>query len=472
MLFMKKFFILLLFLSTQSLIAQNLISSQLLNEYNTAQLLFQFGIPADNGIKVYKVLYQTPDVQGVPDTASGVLVLPDIEEPLPIVAYHHGTTSPKENVPSRESFIVAELYFAGKGYVTTSADFLGLGDSRGFHPYLHAATQASASIDLIRAAQIFCASESIELTNQLFITGYSQGGHAAMSTFRALETENTEEFTVTAAAPMSGPYNLTGSLRDDILSDAPYLFPSYLVYTIKGLQTAYGNLYTDVGEIFLPEYVDMVNRFNNESDYDLNALNEEMLALLEMQHGAAIPRFLFQETLITDLINDDRSNPILAALYDNNVFDWTPQAPTRLYYCEADEQVPFENAIFTDSLMNANGANDVRSLSMGEDLDHNGCAVPAILDAEEFFSSFLPISASTTTAISNLNIYPNPVTDFITIDTPISSNFEITIFDELGRQILQSNSTRLPANQLSNGIYFLRFQAADAIWIRKIMVQR
>ncbi len=467
---MKNLLILLLLVLTQSATAQDLISSELLSKYNAVELLFQFGIPADHGVKVYKILYATPDVQGIQDTASGILVLPDLEAILPMVVYHHGTTSPKENVPSRQSFIIAELYFAGKGYATTSADFLGLGDSKGFHPYLHAASQASASINLIRAAQSFCVSQNIELSDQLFITGYSQGGHAAMATFRALETTHNQEFTVTAAAPMSGPYNLTGTLINSILTDEPYLFPNYFVYTLKGLQTAYGNLYTDLLEVFKPEYAELVAQFNNESDYDLYALNEDMLGLLDSLNGSAIPRFLFQEEVIEAIENDDRSNPILAALYDNNLFDWRPKAPTRLYYCEADEQVPYENAIFTDSLMNANGANHVSAVSMGENLNHGACAVPAILDAENFFSSFLAVSSTRSANEPYAVVYPNPVADELSIET-VAPPLSIEVYNELGQLVKQSSGTKLSTRQLPNGIYFLKLQLENALLVHKFFVQ-
>ena len=41
---------------------------------------------------------------------------------------------------------------AGNGYFTVMADYLGMGEGEGFHPYIHARSQATAAIDLSKAA--------------------------------------------------------------------------------------------------------------------------------------------------------------------------------------------------------------------------------------------------------------------------------------------------------------------------------
>jgi hypothetical protein len=86
---------------------------------------------------------------------------------------------------------------------------------------------------------------------QLFVTGYSEGGHVAMATERALQAAGA---TVTAAAPMSGPYALEafgdalffGSVDLGSTEFAPLLVASY--------QHAYGNIYSATTDIFSPTY--------------------------------------------------------------------------------------------------------------------------------------------------------------------------------------------------------------------------
>jgi hypothetical protein len=78
------------------------------------------------------------------DTASGLLVLPVVPDTtnLPIVVYAHGTTDGPADVPSKlhGGYEVAMAY-AAKGFAVAAPDFLGLGDARGFHPYVHAASK-------------------------------------------------------------------------------------------------------------------------------------------------------------------------------------------------------------------------------------------------------------------------------------------------------------------------------------------
>jgi hypothetical protein len=43
------------------------------------------------------------------------------------------------------------LIFAARGYVVVAADYVGLGVSETFHPYLHAESEATAVVDALRA---------------------------------------------------------------------------------------------------------------------------------------------------------------------------------------------------------------------------------------------------------------------------------------------------------------------------------
>jgi hypothetical protein len=63
---------------------------------------------------------------------------------------------------------------------------------------------------MLRAARSFCASNNIGLNGQLFLAGYSQGGHTEMALHRELERYHTNEFAVTASAAMAGPYDMSG----------------------------------------------------------------------------------------------------------------------------------------------------------------------------------------------------------------------------------------------------------------------
>jgi hypothetical protein len=348
-----------------------------------------------------------------------------------------------------------------------------MGESRGFHPYLHAETQASASIDLFRAATDYAVTLDIELGNEVFVSGYSQGGHAAMATLRSLELDFSDEFKVLAATPMSGPYNLSGTLRDQIEADAEYLFPSYLAYIAKGLQEVYGNLYEDIGELFKEPYASAIRPFDNQEDYPLGVLNDSLLTLLNEVEGAPVGNEMFQESFLTAILDNDTTNAIVRAIIDNDLYDWVPQTPTRLYYCEADEQVPFENAIFTDSVMTANGAPDVEAISQGAILGHGACALVAYPASADFFRA-VAISTSTleTTADLHIQFFPNPSQDVVQWQYD-GRVLEVTVFDLQGKRVLETmgDVRAVDLTPIKSGLYFLQIQTERGQQVQRVVKQ-
>lgn len=479
---MKKLFLLLLLSSSIfQLSAQELISSEFLGNIPKAQIEFLSPIPPNHGVDLYKILYTTPDVQGVTDTASGLLCVPDVAGTFPLLAYQHGTVDGPSDVPSnrRGGYELAYIV-ASQSFVTTAADFLGLGEARGFHPYVHAATEASAGIDMLFATQDFvAANDDYDLNDQLFITGYSQGGHASMAMHREIETNFNDQFTVTAASHMSGPYSISGVMRDLILSDDPYGTVAYLPNTVLGYQTAYGNLYNSLDEVFKEPYVTNIREFE-AGEIGLFALNDTLITLLTEAVGAPITKHMLQENYIMALENDP-NHPANIALQDNDVFDWTPQAKTRIYYCLADDQVPFRNSIVADSVMQMNGAPDVQTFNAGDNLDHGGCVIPASIATLSTFLEDQEFSTSTT-EIAGTNVakfFPNPATDQLHVafrDANFTEMY-IEILDMGGqlqhRSAIDSGSTAtLDINNLTEGIYLVKMITDEGFRTQKLVIQR
>ena len=107
----------------------------------------------------------------------------------PFLSWQHGTTADDYWVPSNiysDNNIIG-VVGASHGYIVTMSDFIGLGDGVGFHNYVHAKTEASSTIDLILFGKEFAYDKGVMPNNQLFLFGYSQGGHATMATVRELQ---------------------------------------------------------------------------------------------------------------------------------------------------------------------------------------------------------------------------------------------------------------------------------------------
>ncbi len=85
--------------------------------------------------------------------------------------------------------------------MVVSTDYLGLGKSNyAFHPYLHSAGEASASIDAMRAVRQVLTRLNTPLSGKVMLAEYSQGGHAAIATQREIEAHFSKEFDLVASA--------------------------------------------------------------------------------------------------------------------------------------------------------------------------------------------------------------------------------------------------------------------------------
>jgi hypothetical protein len=89
-------------------------------------------------------------------------------------------------------------------------------------------------------------------SGQLFVTGYSQGGFVAMATHRALQAAG---MTVTASAPLSGPYALAAFVDTIFNGQVNGSAPVPWTMLITAYQKVYGNMYSNPADVFEARYV-------------------------------------------------------------------------------------------------------------------------------------------------------------------------------------------------------------------------
>ncbi|NNE16007.1 MAG: T9SS type A sorting domain-containing protein [Saprospiraceae bacterium] len=452
---MKRLFTLFIFLAfVLNINAQKLVNVTLITSLSKLDIsALAGGLPAAYAVDLYKVQYMTADVNGDDHLASGLLCVPnDGSTAFPLAAYQHGTVGGRNDVPSNlQGGFTLPLVFAAFGYVVCAADFVGLGDSQGIHPYVHAKTEASAAIDLLIAARELDADDSFEdftLNDQVFVTGYSQGGHAAMAAHRELETNYSSEFTVTASAPMSGPYSISDKMIDFTLGDDPYSTVAYLAWLTLGYQSAYPELLKDLEleDIFKPEYIADILEFKNEN-ISLWDLNDRITATLNSTVGAVVPKNMLLPNILESILTDP-DHPLSIALADNDTFDWAPSAPTNLYYCVGDDQVTFENAILASQVMNDNGAAAVNGIRIDTDnnlLDHGGCVSGAATGALFFFGSFQQLLSSNENIAFDLNTRVYYSNGQVNVDIPLerAGQFnQMSIYSQTGQMVWQRNISK------------------------------
>jgi len=362
-----------------------IMSSELVQSYNIAQvdsLIESYNsaeisiLPRNYAVEIHNIIYQTIDAHGEPTIASGAFVIPAIDKPKALISYQHGTVIKKDDVPSRGSqeLLIGIIYASNSGVAVSMPDYLGLGDSPGRHPYVHGPSQATASVDMIRASKRLAKSINVPLNDKLLLFGYSQGGHATMALTKAIEEEHSDEFTLTASAPMAGPYDMSGVQSAPFTAQVAYSNPYYLPYLLLSYNEAYG-------------------LYDNYSDFLRAPYDTTLPPLFDGTNGGGvinsamppIPSHIIREDIIEDF-KFNYKHPFRVALQANDLWNWKPEVPMHLCQCRQDTQVFYENAEVAYRTFKELGTEDVKLVAF--DGDHADCVLPCFLDALQWFNGF------------------------------------------------------------------------------------
>ncbi|MCS7019056.1 MAG: alpha/beta fold hydrolase [Cytophagales bacterium] len=337
---------------SEEIAPQYLIESTTVAEVNRSEINQRIpGIPliatlTNFDVRAVRIVYRTKDPDGQEVRASGILIFPtNPNRPLALLSHQHGTITNDNQAPSNytnqsEAWSIGTV-LASAGYVVAAPDYLGYGVSRNIpHPYEHAKNTAQVCLDMLRAAKEYCRINRIQLNDKLFLTGYSQGGNATMALHKKIEEEASNEFRVTASAPGAGAYHKTG-------------FADFLVNTNQPQPSI--NLYLWV--------LDTYNR--------IYKINRPWTAMLTQPSAAAVqangvftlvnpnPQQLFTAEFAAGIRNRTDA-AFINAFRDNDVHDWRPQAPVRLYHGTADTTVPIFHSRNALDAMRRRGAADVQ----------------------------------------------------------------------------------------------------------------
>ncbi|ARK09982.1 lipase family protein [Fibrella sp. ES10-3-2-2] len=356
---------------TKAQLTQRIAASGIVDAQITAFL----GLLIQRDIQVYRLTYKTKNTDGTDITASGALIVPvalAADAPFPIVSQQHGTITSEAQAPSNftdasEAATIGAL-FASNGYILSCPDYIGYGESKNVpHPYLHRQTEASASLDMLRAAREFIEKSSTKWNNKVFLSGYSQGGHATMSMLKMIEEQFPAEFTITATTCGAGPYNVEGFMRD-LVTTTTHGIPEYNGLYVRVLQT-YNRVYG-------------LNR-------PMSAYFKEPYATTVQATGGASSINVSINQAFTDAfkagLTSNTDATFLTAVRDNNVYDWKPKSPLQLYHGTADNQVFYRNSTDAKAAMEARGA--IVDLITIPGKDHGPAIQEYLTGTFQFFSS-------------------------------------------------------------------------------------
>ena len=327
------------------------------------------------GVSTYKIVYYTT-YKGEQIKASGLICIPHMDAPAPIVSVQQGTIFSNKEAPSNYSGISEHELLASAGYVTLVPDYIGFGESASvLHPYFDQHHSALTVIDMIKAAKSFCEEKEVALNDKLFLVGYSEGGYVTLAAQKEIETNPEHELTVTAVAAGSGGYDVA-SLLGLVTSGQPYYFPASFAFLLQAYNETNGwnRPLTDFfQEPYASEIPALFNGVNNG-----NTINEQL---------PIDPKKLFNPTFYEGLKDDGKEQQLKQALQANSFTDWAPQSPTRLYHGKADIIIPYQNSKQTYDRFVSAGAKQLQLIPI-ENGTHEDSYEPMLESALPWLKTF------------------------------------------------------------------------------------
>lgn len=289
-------------------------------------------------VTVRYVQYSTRAPGGAAVRASAGVLVPGGSNPgctgaRPVLLYAHGTAFNKsKNMAQVSSDTEAGLMmamYAAQGFIVVAPNYLGYDGSLDWHPYMNAESNATDMIDALRASKSHLASVGgTTASPALLITGYSQGGYVAMATHREIEANYSSEFTVTASAPMSGPYNLLGYV-DANISPAGQVAAGAELFTpmlLTSYQRSYGSAYSTPSDAYQSPY-DRTAPGLLPSDQSVS----DLLATGKLPPDPTLRSLWGEGGLLTDAFRAGYAGSALrTSITENTLLGWTPQRPVAL----------------------------------------------------------------------------------------------------------------------------------------------
>ena len=357
---------------------------------DTAGMTQATGVPKCT-VTLYDMEYGTVGGAGEKTNTTGAIMVPSGDDPAcsgprPVVLYAHGTSYDKnynfaQITTYTEGMLAAGMY-AAQGFIVVAPNYAGYRSSRlDYHPYLYAEQSANDMVDALRAARKAFEKIDVKEADKLFITGYSQGGHVAMATQRAMQETYASEFKVTALAGMSGPYAMT------LLGDGTFLGVPNLGATIffpmisTSWQKSYGGLYSSPSEMYEDQYASGIETLlpSTSPDTIFSSGKLPQLALFaadaqpnhELIPGSFGPDNLiktsFHDTYLADVqanpcnldladpLNCAPKNPFRQSGKKNDLRTYVPNVPVLLCGGNGDPTVFWDSSLYTSAYFKANG---------------------------------------------------------------------------------------------------------------------
>ena len=331
----------------------------------------------ENAIDVYSVVYKSIGPDDKPVELSGAIYVPVLDDgkAMPTLSIGHYTNTEQYSVPSVSPTTGPQgILGSMQGYFSIYADGYGFGVSDAQPSFVNKKVSAETRIDLLKASKEFACENDIELNDQLFTTGYSAGGYNTMAFHQYIE-EKYPEFTITANAPLAGPYS-TMNMGRTIFEKGIYHQPYYLGFALWGYINGTGDsdaLNRWVNEPYREPILTMYDGSKGATQIN-NALNDTISVLLKRSF---LDGFLGDgEQTFKQYLKDQ------SFIYDG----WTPKAPIHFMHGKDDTTVFHYLMEEAATVLKSNGATQIQTTSY--DGNHNGAASACMIESLNWFNTF------------------------------------------------------------------------------------
>ena len=294
---------------------------------------------------------------------------------LPLVVYDHFTSVRKQSVPSAfggHEWIfgaAAALYY---GFAVAMPDLPGGGvDAQDYHPFCHGTSLAYATLDGIPAMREafhqdpYLVAGGYGWDGRIFVAGYSEGAYAALATVKEWTTHAARyqaqaHITLTGAACMAGPFDLSGLTREAVIkpggaSDLDFFLPYLLV--------AYHRIYgprLDLQAAFAPVLLEQREDGNILSWLDGSLDGFTVADLIAGRLGLSRYRLPFRALLNPAWMARELDDPAYATseahrvLQENDLHrGWAPITPILFCHSPKDDDVDYQQTLSTMDYLGA-----------------------------------------------------------------------------------------------------------------------
>src|SRR6056297_612442 len=306
----------------------------------------------NHDVDVYRIVYQTKDIDGNSIEASGAVLVP-VDTPQPgLLSIQHATIFSNAEAPSvdatQNSATTRKAIFASAGNIVFLPDYLGYGvTSDQPHPYQHKETLALASFDMIMAGLEFLEANEIEWSgSSIDLIGYSEGAYATLALTEKMET---------GPSPLQPGLVSMGAPIFDLSSTMDYVInnvdqPAECVACYAYFLQSYHNIYSfsrPLSDYFNSPYDERISEgLFDGSQSSAQVASQLPESMTELFTDSFIQRYL-----------DGEEDELESAVAENDLL-YVPDAEVLLVHGDADGVAPiFNSDEFEERGMQSNKTN-------------------------------------------------------------------------------------------------------------------